>query len=312
MKKHFKDFIATIVSITLSKTLVVLFFLLVIFYGVAYYENLMVDRAKESTLRDANLIVNEYNNQIDHVGQIAKVVSALPEVQAKDSAKCNQILHEFYGNDPDLSVVLVADTNGDSFCTSSPTPGISIADRANFQNAIKNGKLSPGGFIIGKITGIPAASYGYPYYDANHQLLGVVGIGLKIDAIQSFAQTLDENMDTQVTMVDYNDTILTSYPQNSAGTVGTKWNSADFGQALSNTDKSVVINDGSQMKLVRSFNRTRLGGVVVIVSSPVKSFFLFAADLLLKFYGYIIAAYFAALILAYLAKITFKIKIKNS
>lgn len=311
MKNHLKKIVASVASFILSKVVVVLFFITLIIYGVIYYENSMVLRAKISTLGDASIIAKQYNLSVDDLEETAKIVSALPEVLSKDQVQCNSILERIYKGDSKYTIVLVADKNGNSYCSSSKTTGISIADRASFQKAVRTEQLAFGGFIIEKVTGLPSASYGYPFYDANHELLGVVGIGLNLDLIEKFAENLSSTKNNQVSIVDANNNILSEYPKGMSGSVGAKGNSDAFNLSFSNIGKAVKQKSNDGFSKIEAFEATSDGSAIIVVSSQVKSTFLFSRDLFKKLFSIILLVYFVVIVVAVLLKFRYKFRIKK-
>lgn len=311
MKERCKKIIISIVSVALSKIVILLFFIALIIYGAIYYQDHMINETKVSILNDANIIANQFDISIDNLEETAKIVSSLPEVRAKDKDNCNSILEQIYKDSPKYTIVLVADENGSSYCSSSKTAGVSIADRADFQKAVQTGRLAFGGFVIGKITGLPSASYGYPFYDENHQLIGVVGIGLSLNTIEKFTENIDSTKNNQVAIVDTNNILLSQYPKGSDSLTGTKWDDDIFTSSLSNMGKTVKLESQNGFSKVKAFAVTKDGGAIIIVSSPVETTLLFSRDLFLKLFSSILLLYFAVIIIAVLLKLQYKIRIKK-
>lgn len=106
----------------------------------------------------------------------------LPEVKGHDAARVEPILRELRKLNPMYSNIFIADRKGTVWATAVPvTSPFVVADRRYFRNALKNGRLSSGEYVVSRATTNPAINRAYPLKDDYGAVAGVISVGFVID-----------------------------------------------------------------------------------------------------------------------------------
>jgi diguanylate cyclase (GGDEF)-like protein/PAS domain S-box-containing protein len=96
------------------------------------------------------------------VVQTLKVMARSNDLQDLDPEACSGIAHRMLDSMEGFANIGAALPDGTVFCSAQPAAGgINVRDRAWFRNAIEQQGISPGEFIIGRISGKPGIVFGY-------------------------------------------------------------------------------------------------------------------------------------------------------
>ena len=178
--------------------------------------------AKEEALRSVRLISAEQHQHIELAEELLAVLSHVPAVSERDPEACPALLNDIMAQFPIYTMMGVLERNGDMSCSALPLERpVNAADRAWFQDAVSTKNFVVSDYIIGRVSGNPALSLGYPLLDAAGEIEAVAFIGLNLrwlDTLIGGAQLPEE---ASLTLIDAEGTVLASRgPLGEAYTIG--------------------------------------------------------------------------------------------
>ncbi|RYE02879.1 MAG: diguanylate cyclase, partial [Sphingomonadales bacterium] len=109
-------------------------------------------------------------------------LSQLPSVRERDEASCSLIMRRLLSQFDIYTVIGVAAPSGHIWCSSAASGG-ELADRPYFQRAIKSGKFTTGGYVVGRATRRSTLNFSLPFRDSSGRLAGVIITGLDLDRL---------------------------------------------------------------------------------------------------------------------------------
>ena len=132
----------------------------------------------------ANTFASEIQLLVDNTLQLSLTLSHLPDVKSRNATALNPILKELQHQYPYYTFIFVADKDGRVLASSGPTPqGDSVADRRYFRDTVATGRFSAGEYAIGRSSGLPTISFGYPIKDRKEAVSGIIGISFNLRAM---------------------------------------------------------------------------------------------------------------------------------
>jgi hypothetical protein len=120
---------------------------------------------------DARLMLNgaqiEENSAFRQVGQLFRIMAIADNLQNLDPEQCNALSRRLVSTFEDFSNLGAVWPNGEIFCSATPlSKSVQVSDRKWFQDAIKSEGLTKGQFLIGRVSGKPGITFGYPLRDS--------------------------------------------------------------------------------------------------------------------------------------------------
>jgi len=156
----------------------------IIHSGIRERQEALMD-ASDGAEKLANSIASEVRLLVDNTHQLSLALSHLPDVYSRNATALNPILKEIQSHYPYYTFIFVTDKDGMVWASSQPNPKRhSLADRRYFKDAVSTGKFSAGEYAIGRVSGLPTMSFGYPFKDKNGAIGGVIGISLNLKAAE--------------------------------------------------------------------------------------------------------------------------------
>ena len=117
----------------------------------------------------------EEDSALRQVGHILRTMAISDNLQNLNPEDCNALSRRLISTFEEFSNLGAALPNGDVFCSSMPIKNkIQVVDREWFQEALKHDGLTKGQYLIGKISGKPGISFGYPMRDNAGNLRAVL------------------------------------------------------------------------------------------------------------------------------------------
>jgi putative nucleotidyltransferase with HDIG domain len=169
--------------------------------------------ALDQALGLARVVALGQDRVIEEMDQLLAVAALVPEVRSHDRKTCSSFLSSLLKKDPYTANLGVIEPDGYIYCSALPiTEPIYAGDRAYFQRAIASHGFAVGDYIIGRITGIPSINFGYPMYDQNDHLVGVVFVALDLQWLTNLASEAQLPQGSTVTIIDPKGMVLARYP----------------------------------------------------------------------------------------------------
>jgi signal transduction histidine kinase len=104
-------------------------------------------------------------------------------------------------------------SNGEVFCSGLPLAGpVNLADRLYFRRALETRAFAVGEYQVGRITGKATVNLGYPIFDDENKVQGVVFAALDLAWLNDLAAKAGLPAGSTLTVVDHHGIVLARYP----------------------------------------------------------------------------------------------------
>lgn len=161
----------------------------------------------------ARFASSELERTFEGIRGVMVTLAALPPIRGRDAPACVALLREFRGQYPYLFGIGAVDREGRVFCAIDDfNPGLSIADRPYFTEAMSQDDLVVGTFAIGRQQNAPVLPLALRFHGADGQPAGVLVAPLRLDWLQQQFQAKGLPEDSTVTIVDRQGTIIGRVP----------------------------------------------------------------------------------------------------
>ena len=109
------------------------------------------------------------------VALVLRIMSRSNDLQSLDSAQCSGIAGRLLDSLEGFANIGAALPDGTIFCSGRPmSSAVSVVDRAWFQVSLAGEGISPGEFVIGRVSGKPGMAFGYPLRAADGTLRAII------------------------------------------------------------------------------------------------------------------------------------------
>ena len=109
------------------------------------------------------------------VALVLRIMARSNDLQSLDSAQCSGIAGRLLDSLEGFGNIGAALPDGTIFCSGRPmSSAVSVVDRAWFQVSLAGEGISPGEFVIGRVSGKPGMAFGYPLRAADGTLRAVL------------------------------------------------------------------------------------------------------------------------------------------
>ncbi|HEX9075328.1 MAG TPA: cache domain-containing protein, partial [Anaerolineae bacterium] len=169
---------------------------------------------QQDALRLARLVAANQKYLIEGARYLLITLSQLPPVRDQDAATCSIYMANLLAQYAPYSNFGAVDREGNIFCMGRELKRpVNIADRAYFQGATQRREFAVGDFQISRSNELTVITFGYPVFDGQGQVQGIVFAGLDLRWLNQFIvdASLPEGADLGV--IDRNGTILAHYPR---------------------------------------------------------------------------------------------------
>ncbi len=181
----------------------------IIIYSGIQFRNVMLDDARKETLKLVDSIANEQQHLVAGAEQLMTALAQLPEVKGHDAARVEPILRKLLKLNPMYSNILVADLDGSVWATAVPVnPPFFVGDRRYFRNALANGQLSSGEYVVSRSVIKPVFNLAYPLKDDHGANIGVISVGFAVDRYQHLLERMRSQSGTNFSFIDHQGIIL--------------------------------------------------------------------------------------------------------
>lgn len=214
--------------------------------GIIIYSGLRERRdAFNSAARETQKLVDniaaEQHNLVVVAQQLGSVIAELPDVKNGNAAKVQPILANIIKINPQFQNILIADRSGNALASAVPSNRhISVADRRYFKNAAATRRFSSGEYVIGRYTGKPMLTMGYPLVNAKGDFYGVVTLSFDLDRFGAVLKRSQLPQDANYIIVDHKGIII-SRGQNAGQDVGRPIIAGQLQEMLAGPDTSTHV-----------------------------------------------------------------------
>jgi PAS domain S-box-containing protein len=137
--------------------------LLLIIFTALEQRRTTLAQIESSALATARFIAADQQDLIEGGRQLLVALAQVPGVGARDGARCDAALAETLRRLPVYSNLGVIATDGQVVCTAVPIAARpNVADRRYFKEALATNAFAIGDYQIGRVTGKPTLTFGYP------------------------------------------------------------------------------------------------------------------------------------------------------
>ena len=149
------------------------------------------DEEIEAVTNSASNLVQSLAAQQEQVAigikQTLRTIALLPALKNLDVGECNKLFRELSEVNPSYTNINAVTPDGTMFAASSPFENANLSDRRHFQGALKTLDLSPGEYIIGRVSKTRSLNYTYPVLSGNVPV-AFVTVGFNLNAFSNFIE----------------------------------------------------------------------------------------------------------------------------
>jgi signal transduction histidine kinase/nitrate/nitrite-specific signal transduction histidine kinase len=215
--------------------------------------------AQEETLRLARLISADQGRLLDSTRQLLMALARVPVVRDGDPAGCEALFAGLLEQYPSYAGLTAATPDGSVFCSAPPVAEpVGFADRAWFQQVIQTNDFAVGGYLIGRLSGLPVIVLGYPVHDAAGQLQAVVAAELDLTWFNELVAEAELPAGSALTVLDHDGTVLARHPD-PQGWVGRAVPEVPLVEAVLAQGEGTLETEGVD-GVLRLYGFTQLGG----------------------------------------------------
>ncbi len=222
----------------------------------------------------------DYERVLEKVEQLLMVLTAVPELNDPASPRCSRFLDKIRLQYPIYANLGVIALNGDAVCSGVDLKAkLNLSDRLYFTKVLKNKRFSIGEFQVGRITGKPTVNFGYPLFDAQKNIRGVLFAAIDLEVLKQMTVKAGLPMQASFFILDQNGKFLVRYPHSEEAT----------GHAIQDPSILAKLKMGGEQifELDKMYAATKLtsdpeaGAIYIAVGVP-KFVFLSKFDTILK------------------------------
>ncbi len=174
-----------------------------------------LENARLESTAMAQLLKLQFSELETNTEQTLAGLALQPQLSDPYSPACDEYLERYFGTQESLTGLSVAALNGEAPCVASRTPvtgSLQVADRLYFQRVLASQQFAVGGFTIGRATGKPNLSFGYPVVDEQGQLKAVIGAGVDLEDFNQRLAGAQLYQHTALLVLDAKGTVVLRQP----------------------------------------------------------------------------------------------------
>lgn len=186
------------------------------------------------------------------------------------AATCSAFLARLHSGMPHYGVLVVADRDGDVWCSSLPSEQpLNISDRGYFRQVMSTGLPVTGEYQIGRVTGLPTLALAHPLRGDSGELDGLVVASIDLSRPTLLVEDLALPEGSTVTVFDDPGTVLMRWPE-SGDFVGRQVTGALADLRDGGTVRSIGL-DGVQRIFGAASLGDAFGSPVLVVGVPAEA-----------------------------------------
>jgi signal transduction histidine kinase len=174
-----------------------------------------LENARLESTAMAQLLKLQFAELESTTEQMLAGLALLPEVQDPYSPACSERIERFFSTQGNLMGLSVAALDGDAPCLASRAPltgTFNIADRPYFQGVLASQQFTVGGFVVGRTTGKPNLTFGYPVLDEQGNLKAVITAGVDLEGFNQRLAGAQLYQHTALLVLDAGGTVVLRQP----------------------------------------------------------------------------------------------------
>jgi len=156
--------------------------------------------AREARTRDleaqavqfASLVARQVEGTLDSARHTLRTMAAHEDLRRlQPSAACDLFLQRVVAAAPRYATANVWDRDGNAICAADPAVhGVNVGDRPYFQETLRTGLMSLGGFATGRASGQASLHLGQPLLGADGAVAGVLVVAISVAWLNDELQSL--------------------------------------------------------------------------------------------------------------------------
>ncbi len=168
--------------------------------------------AQENLQRLTNLAAANEAQLIERGRQILRDLSGIPDLLASQ-ALCTELLSGFLRKNPNYANFGLIQLNGDVTCSAIELAGpVNLADRPNFQRAIKERRFIAGNHVFGRVIQKHTINLTYPVIDAQGKVVAVVFVAVNLSDLDKFVDEIKLSPGSLLLTADAQGTLISRRP----------------------------------------------------------------------------------------------------
>ena len=227
-----------------ARLLLLLLLILIPLTGLMYYENMQEDRILERrTFEEVQRLAQHFADQqtyfVDNARYFLASIARLEAVR-RPGPDCSAVLSHYLQLEGVYANLGLARPDGRVICSALPfLPGVNIADRRYFQDALRAGAFAVGEYQIGRITGRATINFGMPVRSPDGSISGIAFAALDLAWLNRAVARTGLPEGSTLTVIDHRGTILVRHPDPERW-IGKAYPDAPIVQAVLSEGKGVV------------------------------------------------------------------------
>lgn len=189
--------------------------ILVIYTGIdqrRHDANQAVQDARQSLQRASE----ELDDLIEQSQALLSTLAYLPAAQGVDTPLCEGVFANLLQSHPYYTAFLLVEPNGSVSCSVPASVGVTVADRAYFQQVKRTNQFAVSEYLVGRVGGKPTMILAYPVLNAAGNLLSMVVTGINLAWFDELAAHEQLPPGAALTLIDRHGTVLARYPDSEA------------------------------------------------------------------------------------------------
>lgn len=172
--------------------------------------------AGKNLLELAQLAAGNERNIVQGVEDLLTAISEAPFIKTHDMMACNNYLGKIGKRYPHYQAFSIIDMKGNIVCTGNPARApVSVIDRPYFDLVRQESRFVAAGYLVNRVTHIPAVAFIMPIFEAGgvrNRIVGMVATAVRLEAFVSLTQGLGVPMGARVSIVDHQGIVLATEP----------------------------------------------------------------------------------------------------
>lgn len=262
----------TIAAFSLAVIMVLAVVCLVLALGIKKYNNITTEiRTREIALK----VVNSFNIMVENTESFLSATGEIYKLNGGNSKKCDQSLANIINSNSIYETVLIVNNEGKTICGANRTlkdkfdySNLNIADRNYFIKSKESGQFASGGFTTGRVSKTKMVTFASPVFDSNGQVIAFAVTGISIKYLDQKIKSFEIPEEFELTVVDQNNTIVTSHPSQEEKIGQEFYNVEVFSNLLNQKIISFESKNEKGILSIYSYRSIRETGSYILISAP--------------------------------------------
>lgn len=262
----------SIAAFPLAVIMVLAVVCLVLALGIKKYNNVTTEiRTREIALK----VVNSFNIMVENTETFLSATGEIYKLNGSNSKKCDQSLANIINSNSIYETVLIVNNEGKAICGANRTlkdkfdySNLNVADRSYFIKSQESGQFASGGFTSGRVSKTKMVAFASPVLDSKGQTMAYAVAGIPIEYINQKIKSFEIPQEFELTVIDQNNIIVTSYPSQEEKIGQEFYNVEVFSNLLNQKIISFESKNEKGILSIYSYRSIRETGSYILVSTP--------------------------------------------